>query len=264
MILLDYVSGSHGHFLEYVINTWVYKGPRVVDPFTISGTAHQIDQNMSYMESRMVRAGHYTEFNYVPDSILPTKVIKISINQYWGNWIYQINKQRRLGDSFLKQTLPIGQYRALRNEWFARLNQIEYGFDVIREWRWSNIDTYDFPIESLFDIVHFYQELYRVAHFLNITFVPDADLANLHRNFLALNQGWQCFSSASSIVKHCLTGECYDFDSDEMSQAMINSLLNKCVGICDGPLFDQNTYPDNSLELKMCIEKHLVEFDQKF
>lgn len=265
MILLDYVSGSHGHFLEYVINTWIYKGPRVVDPFTVSGTAHQIDQNKSYMESRMVRAGHYTEFDYCSESTA-AKVIRITINQYWSNWIYQINKQRRLGDAFLTQTDLDNQDRSkiLRNEWFAKLNQPEHGFRVLHQWRQWAPDTYDLPIESLFDIVHFYQALHDTAGFLNMTFVPDDELANVHKNFLSVNQGWQCFYQASYILKNCLTDTYHEFDSDEMCQAMINSLLNKCVGICDGPLFEHNTYPTTSSGLKYFVDKHLAEFDQKF
>jgi hypothetical protein len=32
-IYLDFFSGSHGHFLEYVINTWLFKGPCVDNIF---------------------------------------------------------------------------------------------------------------------------------------------------------------------------------------------------------------------------------------
>ena len=88
-IYLDFFSGSHGHFLEYVINTWLFKGPRVNNIFNALGASHRIRSNSKYMVDRVVTAKHYSEFNINND--IPDQVIRISISHDYAKWIYQIN-----------------------------------------------------------------------------------------------------------------------------------------------------------------------------
>jgi hypothetical protein len=65
MIAIDFYSGSHGHFLEYVINTYIFKGSKIKNIFTDLGTSHLIRDDISYMDQRMVEARHYSEFNLI-------------------------------------------------------------------------------------------------------------------------------------------------------------------------------------------------------
>jgi hypothetical protein len=43
--LIDFHGATHGHFLEYIINTWIYQGSRVDNVFTELGTCHNPGNN---------------------------------------------------------------------------------------------------------------------------------------------------------------------------------------------------------------------------
>ena len=268
MIYLDFFSGSHGHFIEYVINTWLFKGPRVSNIFTEHGSCHQIRNDIAYMTHKIVEAAHYTEFNISQN--IPTKLIRININQDWANWIYQINVMSRAGDIPLEKKLKLmpesvrNSPRKFRNEWYAKFNSTVDGYPLPGNWRWPDTAVFEFRIESLFDLVEFYNELYRLSEFLEITFVPDQELSDLLEEFLIKNQGWQCYKNCKQIVHSALTGNNIEFSSNEMSQALINSLLSKTVGVFDGDLFDHDKYPANTAQLRQCINLHLKTFDQRF
>lgn len=268
MIYLDFFSGSHGHFLEYVINTWIFKGPRVSNIFTNLGTAHQIRNHTAYMSHKIVHARHYTEFDI--ECVTPANVIRINISDDWDNWIYQINVMARAGDIPLEKKLSTTPARVrfvpneLRNEWYAKLNSQTHGYPLPNTWRWHHIPAFDFSMKTLFDHVSFYNELHALAKFLQMTFVPDHALHRLLTQFLDLNQGWQYYSKSKHVVDHALAGRKIEFDSDEISQALINSMLTKSIGIFDGELFDNDQYPQDTAQVWHLVDCHLTTFDQRF
>lgn len=268
MIYLDFFSGSHGHFLEYVINTWIFKGPRVSNIFTDLGTCHLICKDNAYEEHKILTAAHYTEFNI--DCIEPSKVIRINISNDWDNWIYQINVMARAGDIPLEKKLSEtpSQVRnvpnKLRNEWYSKFNIQDHGYPRPTTWRWPQLSAFDFSMKSLFDTVSFYNELYSLSEFLEITFVPDQALHRLLIQFQNFNHGWQYYAKCKQLVDQTLAGNSVDFASDEISHALINSMLTKCVGIFDGELFDSDRYPENTAKVWNCVEHHLSTFDERF
>lgn len=268
IILLDFFSGSHGHFLEYVINTWLFNGPRVPNLFTDLGTSHGIRTHHQYQQSKIVCSGHYTEFKI--HKVSPHKLIRISINSDWANYIYQINVMARAGDIPIeKKILLINQVvrdipRLYRNEWFSKFNFTENGYRLPEHWYWPDVVAFDFPMESLFDVVNFYQELYRLAEYLQQSFKPDRELGTVFENFLIKNQGWQYWHKAKLIVDQTLLGKTMSFDSDQILEALINTLMSQCVGMFEGVLFDHDQYPRNTKQLQTAVEKHVLTFDKKF
>jgi hypothetical protein len=267
-IYLDFFSGSHGHFLEYVINTWLFKGPRVKNIFNALGASHRIRSNSKYMTDRVVTAKHYSEFN--TDSDTPDQVIRVSMSDNYAKWIYQINIIERAGDiPAEKKNKEIPDTiknipHAFRNNWYSKFNFEENGYAYPDNWRWQEIPAFDFPIESLFDTIKFYQTLYKLSKFLNTTFVPDHELAQLFEIFLLKNQGWQSYLKCKNIVHESLMGNNIEFDSNICEQALINSMLTQTIGVFDGELFDSDYYPNNTLQLWNSIYHHLKTFDQRF
>ena len=65
--LIDFEPGAHGHFLELVLNKYVfgvkYDGD---DIFQSSGAAHKIRLNQDYQKNKFVGSGHF----------------------FWSNWSY--------------------------------------------------------------------------------------------------------------------------------------------------------------------------------
>lgn len=268
MIYLDFFSGSHGHFLEYVINTWLFKGPRVPNIFTEHGSCHQIRNDTEYMAHRIVKAAHYTEFDISQNT--PIKLIRININQDWSNWIYQINVMSRAGDIPLEKKIkstPASVRHSLskfRNEWYAKFNSTVDGYRQPDNWRWADTAVFEFGMESLFDLVEFYNELYCLAEFLEITFVPDQELSDLLEEFYTRNQGWQHYKECKQLVHAVIAGNNIEFSSNVISQALINSLLSKSIGIFDGELFDNDSYPTTTGQIWNILDRHLKTFDQRF
>jgi hypothetical protein len=119
-------------------------------------------------------------------------------------------------------------------------------------------------MESLFDPVNFYTELYKLAAFLGTTFVPDQELSMLLDEFLNRNQGWQYYTKSKQLAAAAFAGKKIEFASDEILQSMINSILSSTVGVFDGKLFNNNDYPTNTLEISELITQHLQTFDQRF
>jgi len=267
-IYLDFFSGSHGHFLEYVINTWLFKGPRVGNIFTDLGASHVPWSDLNYMSNRMIAAKHYSEFDIECD--VPDQVVQISISDDCARWIYQINVVERAGDipaEKKNEEIPDMVRKiphAFRNSWYSKFNFEENGYTLPNNWRWREVPSFVFPMESLFDINDFYRRLYQLSKFLNITFVPDHDLAQLFEMFLIKNQGWQSYSKCKNIVHESLLRNNIEFTSNVCEQALINSMLTQIIGIFDGELFDYDDYPSNTLQLWNLIDHHLITFDQRF
>jgi hypothetical protein len=94
--------------------------------------------------------------------------------------------------------------------------------------------------------------------------VPDQELSVLLVEFLNKNQGWQYYTKSKQLVAFAFAGKKVEFTSDEILQALINSMLSACVGVFDGKLFDQVTYPSDTLDLSASISEHLQTFDQRF
>jgi hypothetical protein len=55
-----------------------------------------------------------------------------------------------------------------------------------------------------------------------------------------------------------------EFKLNIEEQAMLNQLLSQSIGIFDGPLFENDLYPTNTLEIWNCIKHHIDTFDTRF
>jgi hypothetical protein len=205
MILLDFYSGSHGHFLEYVINTYIYGGPRVTQVFTELGTCHGIRADSEYCRRRVVTAAHYSEFK-IPVVDNPHKVIRITANSDMENICYQINVQCRAGDMFEKKKSqeindnikdsPV----ELRMDYYSKFSLAECGYQKPSQWRWDSVDHYEFPMRNLYDALNFYSELQQLSKFLNHSFKPDPSLMQLWQTFCDKNHGLQAWKNAIKYI----------------------------------------------------------------
>jgi len=60
MISIDFVPGSHGHFLEYVCNKYIMGQQIDFDPFNSAGASHAKFQNEEYNRDKQFSALHYS------------------------------------------------------------------------------------------------------------------------------------------------------------------------------------------------------------
>jgi hypothetical protein len=266
--LIDFHGASHGHFLEYVINTWIYNGPRVPRVFTELGTSHLPKQNPDYQANCMIKCGHYTEYQVVQDP--PEKIVRITVDTKVGQQIHMVNVMHRAGDITLETSYKLipsdvlDMPALLRTNWFSKLTDAENLYKLDYKWRWPNTDAFEFPMKNLYDLTLFYQTLQRCADFLEQKFTPDQELYTTWQQFIDMNQGLQCYKKSKKIVELALANQDFEFDSNESEQALINAILTNTVNMYDGPLFNDNLYPTNTMQIWQCIQAHLKEFDNKY
>ena len=266
MIALDFFSGSHGHYLEYIVNTYIFNGPRVDNIFTELGTSHGIRHDVNYMNFRLVEASHYTEFDIPSEE--PSKVVRISIDSDLENICYQINVFCRAGDIPAEnKLLHIPEHihsnkQLLRNDLYSKL--IDCGHRIPDKWKWNNLPHFNFSMGNLYDITNLYQTLNELAHFLEHSFNPDDSLYKLWKKFMKTNHGWLYWQTATDLLEKSLSNTDFEFESDAWTQALVNFLLKKTVGINDGFLHSVVDYPSNTATIYQIIQNHVENFDQNF
>lgn len=266
MIALDFFSGSHGHFLEYVINTYIFRGPKVESVFTDLGTSHGIRADVNYMNFRIVEAGHYSEFNIPVDK--PSKVVRISVDNELEKICYQINVFCRAGDipeeNKLLQIPPHIYFSKslLRNDLYSKL--VDCGHALPGHWRWNDVEHFTFPMGALYDINSLYQTLNKLAYFLKHSFNPDASLYTLWHQFMEKNHAWGHWQKATNLLEKSLANVDFKFESSVWDQALINYFLQNIIGINDGVLHSDDSYPSNTADIYQIIQQHIENFDLKF
>lgn len=265
-IIIDFTGAAHGHFLEYVVNTWICQGYRMDKIFTDLGTCHLPVKNPNYTADRLVVCGHFSERNQHTET--PDKIIRITINNPSAWIIYRINLLYRPADIGYKNSVKnMGVKDSIaerRKNIYSKLIDDESKFDPKIKWRWEEAPCFEFPMDHLYDQTQFYQTLSKCAKFLNQRFIPDAELAKQWHEFMALNQGTNAYFKSKSIVEDALSQQLRQIETNEVEQALINFMLSETVEIYDGPLFTDEQYPTSTMEIWSYISNHLSSFDSRF
>jgi hypothetical protein len=265
MIAIDFYSGSHGHFLEYVVNTYIFKGPKIENIFTDLGTSHLIRQNKPYMNQRIAEARHYSEFDLTTDFDFG-KIIRITIDDLIGNICYQINVNCRAGDIPAdKKNLMIPKtVRAssamLRQSYYSKFLFSEHGYPTPKssDWKIGSADnSFEIPMSSMYNIVDFYKILSELSDFLEQTFVPDVDLYNTWCKFVKLNHGLNSWKKCQSVFEHVVSKKNINFLFETHEEALLNALFTLSFKIHDGPLFELDQWPSNTSDIYNMLEMHL-------
>ena len=276
MIALDFATGLHGHFLEYVINHYIFRGVKLDNIFQSSGAVDRINVYKDYQHSKAVHCGHYSSFGYSWND--DTKQVIFIRHQSELDFILLTNIYHRCHPVAARQfdfdAEKIKQYHSdfmlsdatqewqLKNNWFAKLS--ERHFDHTNCYPHTDLPVFEFDFACFFDFVKFVKELQRVSEFLNLTFVYDSSLYDLWEEFLNRNQGYKLYTEANNIVAHaCADRPCVILD-DWKLHAYLNYTMSKSFRLCDGVLHSDQPYPTDARELYKIITQHLEEFDNRF
>ena len=266
--VIDFHGASHGHFLEYVINTWIYNGPRVPEVFTDLGTSHLPQKNQEYLLNRQIACGHYTEKNLPLPR--PSKIIRITLDSQTAQLIHTINVIHRIGDiTFDKQLneIPNDVRQSpckLRNNIYSKLTEYHNGYKIDYKWKWGDVLSFDFDMENLYELRKFYQSLTNCAEYLEQKFVPDHELSVVWKKFIDLNQGLQAYRKSTRALNLAFKQQNEKIELSITEQAMLNVLLSQTLNVYDAPMFVEDNYPLTTIEIWNQIQCHLDEFDNKF
>jgi hypothetical protein len=268
LYLIDFWGGSHGHFLEYVVNCWIFGIPRVENLFNENGACHGAKGNREYQHKSFVRCGHYSQFDVPIDH--NNKVIRIIIDDFLGYCCYQINVIHRAGDIPKSQKelfIPADTRNnpvALRMDYYSKFMMDEHGWPIPDRWKFQDCEILEINMVDLYDFVSFMSLLRKIADFFKSTFVPDSELVAVWQEFMHKNQGWNTWILCKEILKDIISGNERIIDLEIEQQALLNVMLSKICSLHDGKLFFDTIYPNNTIVIHEIINEHLTNFDSRF
>jgi hypothetical protein len=109
MISIDFVAGTHGNFLEYVCNVYIFNLEVEYLPFNFLGASHL--KTKKYLDNRVFVANHYSELN-IP---LHKKIVTIKF-EYDDLLLLTSNAFFKAGDSNIHNNdLEVNTYNKLYN-----------------------------------------------------------------------------------------------------------------------------------------------------
>ena len=274
--VIDFAPGLHGHFLEYVINRYIFKVSTTVDLiFQSSGACHAINTDACYQTSKIINKGHYSSFEYIYP-VGTEKIVFIQHNPYLDfilltnmhyrchpdsiNTIdFNVEEIKRLQESMMFSGSP----PALKNNWYTKLT--ERHFDLTELKPKTQLPVLYFNFRSFFALDTFLLEIRKTADFLGHTFAFDNSLVSLWKEFIQRNQGYNKWVNGNQLFENIVAGIDTPIDDDWKTHAYINYKISKTFALYDHPdLFLLGQYPSSTSQVHDIIVNHVKNFDNRW
>ena len=276
MIIIDFAPGLHGHFLEFIINRYIFGVEYSVESiFQSTGAAHVINVDPVYKQNKIVESYHYSSIcNNKTYSTQFDKIIFIKHNLNFNfvlltNIFYRCHSKAvgtkdidaNLIIEFHKQLMATDAVtdRELKNNWFAKLQGRH--FVECEKRAKSNILVFDFDFGSFFTLTTFLKELRRTADYLGMTFRFDQSLVNLWNEFIEKNQGYKLYNLGNHLLNQVYNNHNAEIPNNWKLHAYINHNIAETFRLYDGELFESELYPTNTQHIHKIILDHIASFD---
>jgi hypothetical protein len=219
-ILIDFVAGTHGHFLEIVLNQGFGSATDLTDPFTELGASHK--KSAEYQKHKLFYADHWSEHKH--DLIkIANKIISIKFSMEDLLVVSSVSLLRAGDMNIDNDSLEHNTYNKLNNGYYKNMldsilcaypdlqvNKVNSSIprNILREFnkfgfRDPKINGYWLKLQQLtystdqdvfyFDFENFYDEqkftiaLKKLQDFVGQKFCFDHKITHLHQKFLNLN-----------------------------------------------------------------------------
>jgi hypothetical protein len=254
--LIDFYAGTHGHFLEYLVNTYIYKTPKVDTVFTDIGTSHGILNDREYQINKKARCGHYTETNRQISYSSPY-LIRIAIEDFKGHVCFHINSDYRAHDDPDRRLLDLNDpITKQRDAYYYRLTEISAAHYLKYSWIDYSNKIFDFNIVSFYDFYELTITLQKLSKFLQKDFFPDRSLKVLWDKFMSKNHAVLAWDKCQLLISKIFNNENYEFDSKVEEQALLNALIFRMTGIEPEELFVVDNYPSNTADIYSILKSY--------
>ena len=277
MIVLDFAPILHGHFLEYVINRYIYQCKDIENIFDSTGAAHRVLGDKKYQKDKKVMLGHFSAFGIdFPENAEKRIYIKhdpdfdfVVLTNMFHRCYPVDSSDTSVSSDDIKTFKPHTMFdhevsiKDRRNNWYTKL--LERHFSQCEIKKESMLDTFDFRLRAFFNLDEFIEELQNLSQFLNTTFVFDNSLVALWETFISKNQGLTQYHRAKHIVNCIISNISCPIDpANWQVQSYVNQRLSYLFRLYDGELFTTNDYPSNATDVHKIIIKHIQDFDSRF
>jgi hypothetical protein len=264
--------------LEYVVNRYIFGVPSTItDIFQITGAAHCINWDETYQKNKIATRGHFSSCN-VPYPKDAEKIIWVKHNQIL-DFVLLVNVFERCSPDAVNSddfnAKDIQKYhldvmfdknanpKDLRNNWFNKLEEF-HNKKITSLKHKTNLPTFDFDYRSFFNLLDFILELERSASFLSMTLKFDNTLVKLWKEFMRLNLGFHMYQKTNYLLDKIIENSDEIINDDWRIHSYINYRLSKIFRIYDGPLFEIDCYPKNTVDIHNLIINHINTFDFRF
>lgn len=216
MIPIDFVAGTHGHFLEVTLNKFFSATPVDFVPFTSLGTSHNATEE--YTKNKMFHAEHWSELypeqvkefdqviaiKFSPDDLLYVASVSLlrAGDMQLNNDQLEIDTYNKLNNTFYKNSLDT----ILTSYPFLQVDQdnsnipryvlrefFKYGFrDTAINGYWqkqlvmqypSSCNVFEFEFASFYNFDHLTRTIESLENFLNLKFKFGNDFAMMYKQF---------------------------------------------------------------------------------
>lgn len=274
--VIDFAPGLHGHFLEYVINRYIFAvDAQVKSIFQSSGACHSINTDPVYQAHKLIDRGHYSAFGY-DYPISAKKIVFIKHDSELDfvlltNIYYRCHPDSITVEDFnvdeikqLHQSMMFsGTDSDLKNNWYNKL--MEHHFDHADQQPSTHLPVFRFRYQSFFRLYDFLLELKAVADFLEHTFRFDHSLVPLWQDFIARNQGLSLWQTSNELFGSVVSNNDVDIPNDWKLHAHLNYQISRVFQLYDHPrLFGQEPYPVTTKQVHDIIVDHVNGFDQRW
>lgn len=275
---VDFYMGQHGHFLEYVINRYIFKVPVSIENiFQSSGAVHAINTDSVYQEHKAFKRYHYTDYNwpYPPNTQWVVTVkhdnnldIALLTNIFYRCHPGSIDTSEFSPEEIVKfQTEYLGlsdkTVQQKRKDWYDKLmsNWLESKIPYPT----TDLPVFYFPYESFFELDKFLLSLRNLADFVSETFVYDSSLSLLWNQFIQKNQGYGLYQTVGQLFNSSVSNQSMTIPDDWKLQAFLNYKITQCFHVYEHDLlFGHDHYPKNTQEIYSIIQQHVEDFDRRF
>lgn len=241
MIPIDFVAGTHGHFLEVTLNKFFSVVPVDFVPFTALGTSHTATEE--YTKNKLFHAEHWSELH--PEQVKNfDQVIAIKFSPNDLVYVASVSLLRA-GDMQLdNDQLEIDTYNKLNNEFykssldtilasypFLQVDSVnsnipryvlreffKYGFrdpDINGYLRKQQVmqypdscNVFEFEFASFYNFDHFVQTIERLEKFLNLNFDFGDEFVAMYKKFIEfipyLTHKSQCDQIIDQVISQTL------------------------------------------------------------
>ena len=234
-ILIDFVAGTHGHFLEFVLNQGFGYVDTLEDPFTSLGTSHK--KLHGYHESKMFIADHWSECQS-PKIKIANKIISIRFATDDLLTVSSVSLLRAGDMNIDNNDLEHNTYNKLNNKYYRsvldliqrsypelQITQVNSSIprNILREFYkfgfrdpkingyWlklqqliysDNQDVFYFDFKNFYDKQKFIAGLNDIQNFVGEKFCFDHNIVALHEKFLNLNPYKDHKNVCDNLIKH--------------------------------------------------------------
>jgi hypothetical protein len=278
-VAIDFDPGTHGHFLEYICNKYIFNVSVSNSPFFKSGSSHAINLDANYQQNKQITSGHYTYFNGLP---IEDKVVYIKHNPKFdlvllNNIFYRCYDDNGVSgnqtdldpefilkwhaDIILKDSSTQNS-SVLKENIYAKLTEKTH-------FQSSNIthpgkEVFNFDYGSFFNLTDFLLELQQLSQFLNqMLFIP-SELSEDWHKFIENNQGYQAYQRTNYLLEKILSNQEETIENNFFIHAGINVGLARIARLYDTELHSLDTYPTSTKQIYQILSKHLIDYDEKY